>query len=515
MAALAAAAFALFASQTTQARVAPGGFDPRVENERARLIAIIDLQVQRIEDAYTKLINFENFAKAKKIAGDAKDHDSTISKDIKDVRNLLQEYSFLVNDAVYYDIPEFGLLPIGTKCFVTGEIIETSGDIVKIRQGGTSSTANDAIILKLGGYLDKQYASDAVVVAYGTKTANLQLSCDVSYYAVVVKSTFVAQADRYPQEMNLPHVAAHYYYAEILPNLHFEREFNNLKDDIDAHYRYLLNVPASDGTTFEQWLTGAQPPPPPPPAVKCNICGSVLSSDGTCPNAANHPRQKLDLAKYLPLALGFVVIVVIVAAIAFVVSKITGSKPKVPESYVVPDPPKPDPVPVRQPEVVQPPRPPAATCPRCGAVLENGKCPDCTSVPDKPASFHNFDEEATRVPAAFDLEIVSPAKWKGKFLDRLPAKFEMGRYSEKKLPPPGVPFCALNLQGHPDAQSCSRRYIRISMTQAKDGFNVDLLEDNVCKVAGTNLRKGENAVAKLGDEISIAPDWTFKVVPRK
>lgn len=518
LSACAAATFAMLAPQQAHARMHAGEFDPRVEAERAKLIAIIDLQVQRIEDAYAKLINFENFAKDKKLAGDGQDHDSTISKDIKDIRNFLEKFSTLVNDAVYFDIPEFGLVPNGTKCFVTGEIIETSGNTVKIRQGGTSTTANDAIILTLEGYQDKQYSSDAVVVAYGSKVGNLHLSCDVSYYAVVVKSTFVAQADRYPQTYNLPHVAAHYYFAEILPNLHFEREFNNLKDDIDAHYRYLEQVTASDGVTFKQWLDGTPPPPPQPPAIKCGVCGWVLPESGICPNAANHPGAKAGFSKYIPLvAVAVIIILVIVLVIAFVGNK-GGSK--IEDSDRRPYEPQPQPQPeVAKPTVApapQPTSPPPPACPRCGAALDAmGICPECTRIPDKPVSFHNFDEDATRVPAAFDLEIMAPAKWAGKYADRLPAKFEMGRYSEKQLPAPGTPFCALNLEGHPDASSCSRRYLRFSMTAGKDGFNVDLLADNYCKVAGTVLRKGENAVAKLGDEISIAPDWTFKVVPRK
>ena len=129
--------------------------------------------------------------------------------------------------------------------------------------------------------------------------------------------------------------------------------------------------------------------------------------------------------------------------------------------------------------------------------------------------FANIDKDETRIIADFDLEILSPERWAGKFIYNLPCKFEMGRYCETCLPPPGVPFCALNLKRSPDAAQCSRRYIRLTQTADKSGFKVELLADNDCKVAGIALKKGESAVAKAGDEIAISPDWRFKVVQHK
>ncbi|MBR4612978.1 MAG: hypothetical protein IKO40_09720, partial [Kiritimatiellae bacterium] len=301
-------------------------------------------------------------------------------------------------------------------------------------------------------------------------------------------------------------IAGFFFFTRIVKNLNFDKKFADLDNRIDGFIQHLDKTKNLAGQTFGEWR-GNQPPPP-PPQRSCDVCGAQLNADGTCPKADTHDKDWVKIAKdYWPFVL---ILVVVAAVVAFFVKKPT--QPQVQPQVQS----QPQPQPEVQPSQPQPPKPPRGTCQRCGADLdEKGQCPECTRPPEGPSAFFNFDEDATRVPAAFDLEIVSPAKWAGRFLDRLPAKFEMGRYSEKNLPPPGMPFCALNLKGSPDAAQCSRRYIRLTQTADKSGFSVDLLADNECKVGGTALRKGENAVAKAGDEISILPDWRFKVVPRK
>lgn len=146
---------------------------------------------------------------------------------------------------------------------------------------------------------------------------------------------------------------------------------------------------------------------------------------------------------------------------------------------------------------------------------EYGICIDSNRepLPPSPLKFFNFEEDAER--AHFDLEILSPAKWAGRIADKLPSKFEMGRYGNSNKPPEGIAFAALNLDGDQNVQCCSRRYLVFLMTESKDGFNVDLLADNDCKVTGTSLSKGDSAVAGPRDTIEIAPDWKFRVVRRE
>ena len=438
----------------------------------------------------------------------------------------IEQLTELIN-VNFISISGFPKADYGLKYLVIGPK-EIEGEHISIR-----SFENDLIDLLFRPYkpISTDLARFPYIVTYGEKLVSTDpkqpnmisaenadggtfyIGVDMREYNDVAKDFGDRQID----------IAGFFFFTRIVKNLNFDKKFADLDNRIDGFIQHLDKTENLAGLTFGQWR-GNQPPPP---QRSCDVCGAQLNADGTCPNAANHvkdplppppPEQPLvKLAKdYWPLAL---IAVAVAAVVAFFVRKKDDKPQSQPTRYcpmhpgTALDASGKCPLCATEPP---PPPPPPGTCKRCGAPLdEKGQCPECTRPPEGPSAFFNFDEDATRVPAAFDLEIVSPAKWAGRFLDRLPAKFEMGRYSEKNLPPPGMPFCALNLKGSPDAAQCSRRYIRLTQTADKSGFSVDLLADNECKVGGTALRKGENAVAKAGDEISILPDWRFKVVPRK
>lgn len=397
---------------------------------------------------------------------------------------------------------------------------------------------NSSIVADLVDYWKPDIVTSHGFVAYGIKdpVREKTLKSEKGYYYAFGLNEYNEVANTYNNQSE--DVAGWFYFSKVIPAQGFMEDFSRLDRNIAIYISDLDKVVNHDGLSFYEYRTGkvarkcpdcgatfvngACPNGPHvKPQPKCPDCGAALVN-GACPNGPHGIQpppppppqpEKPDYTKYLPWA-----VVALLAIVAIVIIALR----KGPTQPPTPPPPArcqrcgSPLVNGRCPNCDQPQPPmPTKACPRCGATLVNGECPECTKVPEGPASFHNFDEEATRVPAHFDLEILSPAKFAGKFLDRLPAKFEMGRRSETKKPPEGVPFCALNLKGDPDAGSCSRRYIRFSMTEAKDGFNVDLLADNDCKVGGTTLRKGENAVAKPGDVISISPNWSFKVVPRK
>lgn len=440
------------------------------------------------DELYQKLIKFKELLDVKYVPLEAFNRPMTLPGE-----------KYLVVGAHNFDVP--GIDPSQMTCALENQ-------------------AKFRIYVYLKDYFHPQVATTYAFVAYGVKD-NIKektLVSEKGYYFAVEKSAFDDTARAYSNSYK--DIAGWYFFNKIIPGLGFDEDFQRLDKNIEYFTSDLDKVcahPQDGGISFGEWRRGAVPEKP-----KCAICGAILSADRTCPNAANHgvvqppPSPENQLVKYLkeygPWAL--IALVVIIALLALL------SKKQQPMS---PPPPPPPPqacgkcgTPLVGGKCPKCDKPQYGECPVCHTPLnERGICPECTSIVGKPVSFHNFDEDATRVPAAFDLEILAPAKWAGRYADRLPAKFEMGRYSAKNLPAPGTPFCALNLEGHPDASSCSRRYLRFSMTPDKDGFNVDLLADNYCKVAGTSLRKGENAVAKVGDEIEISPDWRFKVVPRK
>lgn len=421
------------------------------------------------------------------------------------------------------DWPTFtqGVIPNGTVCFVLGPVYKKLVESEKATLGEDDAVVIEAILPK---YMPKQALKDAWFIVYGKKISNSAIESEKDLYAAYSDSQYESVAMSVDRQYFA--TASLLFFRDVIPLERYSRRFEELDKKVSDYSEALklelrgkklcvvcgtaLN---SDGTCPNVARHKG------PEVYKCKECGTTLDN-GVCPNAANHKPVKPEWQKFVETyglaILAIVVVLVILLVVIALVVKTVGKKPKCMHcgaelfNGVCPN------------EAC----PGKPRCQFCGGLMHGGACvnPDCpgkktpddepgggpTKVP-MPCKLVNFEDDATFTPAAFNLKVVSPAKWNGFVIRRLPKRFEVGRKSDKV--PEGVPFLLLDMEGDPRARECSRRYIRMTSTDA--GFSVDLLTDsgNVCKVgAKTLMNKGENAVAAVGETISLNPDWTFEVL---
>lgn len=471
----------------------------------------------------------------RRLAGQAQGHDAALVASRNELLDKLSEFEILVT-AHYLDLAEYSksVNRVGEKFFVIGTVAKNSLGPGKATIENQRSFMLD-LVLPL--YIPDQQSLDYAFVAYGTKqSASLMLS-EQLLYLPLHKDEFEQVVASY--HGSLPDIAAHVYFGRIIPGLKYAEQFSKINADMAHHKEFLLGI-----ENFAEWMqykkcpicsnriVGSKCTTPnctgmisaPQPVVKpvvqpvCAKCSSVLV-DGICPTCSKQPKKVFSIVAII-IAAAVVALGLVGVVLGFVLRKPTcqacGTKL---ENGICPNPSCPS----------------KPHCAKCGGLLQDGKCPnpacapkpiDTPKVPPedegltfvpRPCELKNYDADATSVPTKFGFKVIAPACWADSVVDNLPRRFEVGRDAKKT--PEGTPFLQLNLKTpegdeRSGANRCSRRYIRVTETEAGDGLNIDLLAEtgNECIVNDKSLRnKGECATAYVGSRITLNPDWVLEV----